>query len=582
MRQQPTMLLVDDDRTFVADVTPLLTQSGYTVVAAAQAETALDYLRCQPADIVVSDVHMPPGITGHELLRHLRAEHNNIPVILMSSQPVYESTDTTRPVADDYLTKPFGIDDLVARVDAVLARHKREMTARTPYAIIDQPPSRDRIGIGRGAKTMNKTLIWAAPLILGIVVAIVFQLIPGIFPDPGHVVVNASYLAIGLGIALSLVMLGAIALQNRRELGWSEENRQLQADAEKRIVEAHASADSHASSTQADLQQQLADLQQQLAEVHAHEEQTRLDSTGQTAELADQVTEAARQVEQKATKARHDFYKRLDHEVKQPLQRLQSAADNLYRSAGVTQGEPKNYYGRITNEIKQVNSLVEDLRNLAEISSDKQPFAPERLSLSELLSEIVGDVKANDLRATTRDIQLNLPDFPELPPPDILGEPYNLTRVFRNLLDNAIKYTEENGKIRVRVYASQERDQVIVEVIDNGRGIPANELEQVWEELYRASNAGFDGRGMGLALVRIVVERHGARRSIRRLDPPQSGTKVTLSFPAISATTGAYQPTIQVADQPLAHQTMAAPASAMGVPPAPPLAGAVGDTPRSH
>jgi signal transduction histidine kinase len=154
-----------------------------------------------------------------------------------------------------------------------------------------------------------------------------------------------------------------------------------------------------------------------------------------------------------------------------------------------------------------------------------------------------------------------------LPPPDILGEPPNLTRVFHNLLDNAIKYTPKR------------RDNVIVEVIDNGRGIPANELEQVWEELYRASNAGNGGSGMGLALVRIAVERHGGERSIERLEPPQNGTRVILSFPAASAA-DAHQPGADRAAQPSIQAMVPAPASE--TPPAQPLEDAIGDTPRTH
>jgi two-component system, OmpR family, sensor kinase len=427
---------------------------------------------------------------------------------------------------------------------------------------------------------MRKNLIYAVPLLLGIIVAIILWLTPGVLPpDPARFPIYLGYLSIGIGIALSLAMLGMRVVLNRQGRRWDEANRQIQIDAEQRIADAQAAADSRASGQEVQLRQQIAGLKQQTAELQARAEQAQLAARSQTARLSDQSTEAVRQAEHKATKARHEFYERLDHEVKQPLQRLQSAADNLYRSVGITQGEPKNYYLRMTNEIKQVDSMIEDLRQLAVMASDKQPFAPERLSLGELLSKIVSDVKSNDPRAATRDIQLNLPDFPELPPPDILGEPDNLARVFRNLLDNAIKYTEENGKIRVKVYAPKQRDKVIVEVIDNGRGIPANELEQVWEELYRASNAGNEGSGMGLALVRIAIERHGGERSIERLEPPQSGTRVILSFPAVSAAADAHQPDADRAAKP-STQESAAPASAP--PPAQPLEDAIGDTPRSR
>src|SRR4051794_2345892 len=128
MHQQATMLLVDDDSTFVADLKPLLVRSGYTVVTALQGDAALEYLHHQHADIIVSDVNMPPGINGHELLQRLRAEQNSIPVILMSSQPLHNHSGVATSLADDYLKKPFGIDDLVAHVEVLLSRRTADTT----------------------------------------------------------------------------------------------------------------------------------------------------------------------------------------------------------------------------------------------------------------------------------------------------------------------------------------------------------------------------------------------------------------------------------------------------------------------
>jgi two-component system OmpR family sensor kinase len=100
-----------------------------------------------------------------------------------------------------------------------------------------------------------------------------------------------------------------------------------------------------------------------------------------------------------------------------------------------------------------------------------------------------------------------------------------------NLLDNALKFTRPNDSIEVR--ASDDGTAVVVEVADTGLGIPEDELSHVFEELYRGQEArGIEGSGLGLTLVKAVVERHGGTVTLR--SRVGQGSVFTLHLPASS------------------------------------------------
>jgi two-component system, OmpR family, sensor kinase len=97
-----------------------------------------------------------------------------------------------------------------------------------------------------------------------------------------------------------------------------------------------------------------------------------------------------------------------------------------------------------------------------------------------------------------------------------------------NLLDNTLKFTRPGDTIEVRAF--EDGSHVAVEVADTGPGIPESEAPHVWEELYRAEGArGIPGSGLGLALVRAIVERHGGQVTLR--SRAGQGTVVALRLP---------------------------------------------------
>jgi two-component system OmpR family sensor kinase len=119
------------------------------------------------------------------------------------------------------------------------------------------------------------------------------------------------------------------------------------------------------------------------------------------------------------------------------------------------------------------------------------------------------------------------------PLPLIEGDRDLLFMALQNLVANAVKFSAPGDAIEVR--ASEGTDGLLVEVADTGAGIPADEIGQVWQELARGRAArSLPGTGIGLALVRVIVTRHGGRVSIRSRDG--QGTVVGIQLPARPAT----------------------------------------------
>ncbi|HAV78597.1 MAG TPA: hypothetical protein DCX53_14710 [Anaerolineae bacterium] len=228
------------------------------------------------------------------------------------------------------------------------------------------------------------------------------------------------------------------------------------------------------------------------------------------------------------------FLQRLDHELKNPLTTLQIELANLDEEPlhaspqpfDQTQGKPdsaqqtESPLKRIRDQVSRLNDMVFQLRKLADLHSSGIEQSP--VKLDELLDELVTEFSVSKPNLT-----LNVPRMP-WSLPEVRGDEDLLYLALRNVLGNAVKFTQPNESIQVRAF--EDTSHIVVEVADEGSGIPDEELPYVTEELYRGKNArGTPGSGLGLALVSAIVERHGGRVSVRsRIN---QGTVVALRLP---------------------------------------------------
>jgi len=231
---------------------------------------------------------------------------------------------------------------------------------------------------------------------------------------------------------------------------------------------------------------------------------------------------ALTEVRQAQAEAHRRFLRRLEHELKNPLTAIRVGLANL---AETPPGKARDQtLVGLEAQANRLGKLAADLRKLAELET--QPLDRAAVDLNELLGEVVALARERP-EGEEREITLALPQAP-WPLPRVTGDRDLLFLAVYNLLDNALKFTHPGDTIEVR--AIEDGRVVTVEVADTGPGIPENERPHVFEELYRGQGArGTAGSGLGLALVRAIVERHGGTVTVR--SRKGKGTVFTLHLP---------------------------------------------------
>ena len=227
-------------------------------------------------------------------------------------------------------------------------------------------------------------------------------------------------------------------------------------------------------------------------------------------------------VRTQAAEEHRRFLQRLDHELKNPLTAIRAGLANMIN--GSAADAQREAWSSVETQVLRLSRLTSDLRKLAEL--ERRPLERSLVNIAELLQEAVS-LAQEQPGADARALTLTLPQAP-WPVPDISGDWDLLFLATYNLMDNALKFTRPGDTLEVR--ASDDGAFVVIQVADTGPGIPAQELPRVWEELYRGQGArGIPGSGLGLALVRAIVERHGGQVTLR--SRAGQGTVVTMRLP---------------------------------------------------
>ena len=219
---------------------------------------------------------------------------------------------------------------------------------------------------------------------------------------------------------------------------------------------------------------------------------------------------------------RRRFLQRLDHELKNPLTAIRAGLTNL--SWLPSQEERNETLASVETQTLRLSRLAADLRKLADLETRSLERSP--VQVNDLLQEVM-EVAQERPEADQRRLNLSLPQAP-WPLSVIQGDPDLLFLAVHNLVDNALKFTAPGDTVEIRAF--EDDATVLIEVADTGPGIPDEEVEHIWDELYRGQGArGVPGSGLGLALVRAIAERHGGRVNLR--SRPGQGTVFTMRLP---------------------------------------------------
>lgn len=238
------------------------------------------------------------------------------------------------------------------------------------------------------------------------------------------------------------------------------------------------------------------------------------------------IESAVRDAATEAARDRLRLLMRLDHELKNPLTAIRAGLANVEQAAAAAAAGTSGAaaLASVSAQANRITRLLGDLRKLADLETQEIEAAP--VDLTGLLDEVTGAVGEMPA-AGERVIRVSVPQAP-WPLPLIEGDRDLLFIALQNLVANAVKFSAPGDTVEVR--ASEDGHWLLLEVADTGSGIPADEIGEVWQELARGRAArGLPGTGLGLALVRVIVVRHGGRVAIHSRDG--QGTVVSIRLP---------------------------------------------------
>jgi signal transduction histidine kinase len=216
--------------------------------------------------------------------------------------------------------------------------------------------------------------------------------------------------------------------------------------------------------------------------------------------MADELAETDR--------VRRDLVANVSHELRTPITALQAKLENLVD--GVEPPDRETFEVMLA-QVERLGRLVRQLLDLSRLEAGTVPLERQHFEIEPLLTHAARESK---LHAPNVEVAVSVE------PADLAADadPERVHQVVANLLENAIRYTPVGG--RVEVTAHRSRHGVVIEVADDGPGIPEGDTDKVFERFYRADSArsaGDGGAGLGLAIARWIVDLHGGDiRPVRR------------------------------------------------------------------
>ncbi len=210
-------------------------------------------------------------------------------------------------------------------------------------------------------------------------------------------------------------------------------------------------------------------------------------------------------------KIRRDFVANVSHELRTPVASIKGFAETLLEGALEDKKNARDFIKIIHADSDRLAKLIDDLLDLSKIESGKLQLALQPVALMPVVKRVVSGLSKH---IEDKSIIISI-DIPERMP-EILVNEAGLARVLLNLIDNAIKYTQEKGMVTI---SAKDKDKFVqVDISDNGIGIPEKDLSRLFERFYRVDKAHsreLGGTGLGLSIVKHIIHAHNGEVSVR-------------------------------------------------------------------
>jgi signal transduction histidine kinase/DNA-binding response OmpR family regulator len=525
-----TVLLAEDNADMRAYISRILEGGGYRVVAVGDGASALAALQDGLApELLLSDVMMP-RMNGFELLQAVRSDPATaqLVVVMLSARAGEEARiEGLAAGADDYLVKPFSARELRARIDGAVAltRQRRAATLRENALLDLIEVERDRARLRESeahAKRIEARLVQTAERLAFTLDAARIghwdlDLAHGVSyrsprfaecfgeADGGEDWSIAAFLARVHGDDRAAVA-AAIEAARQRVADWHVECRVVWPDRSVHALAVHGS-------------------------FHGSADAPGVAHAVRMSGIVIDVTERRDAVEAllQASTRKDEFLAMLAHELRNPLAPISAAAE-LMSIATLDPARIARTSAVITRQVRHMTSLIEDLLDVSRVTRGLVEIAHERVLLIDVVASALEQARP---LLQSRQHQLTVDPLPH--GAAVSGDHKRLVQILVNLLNNAAKYTPPDGHVRLR--SQIEHGRIALTVEDNGIGIQPDVQARVFDlfaQAERSSDRSEGGLGLGLALVKSLVQLHGGEVRCHSAGLGQ-GSSFTVTLPLQAA-----------------------------------------------
>ena len=470
------VLVVDDEADTRDGCERILRRMGYQVRTAASGDEGLQIVEKDPVSIVLLDSKMP-GADGMKILEQIREFNASILVIVITGFATVElAIEAMKLGAYDFIPKPFEPDQL-----RIVVRRAHEKIRLTSEAImLDLERQRTLADLGN-EKSRTRTIIESLPT--------------------GVVVTNAD----GNVVLMNPAFCQQLKIDQTTESGDP--------------IDAYVKDEGFCQLVIQISKGKLREVDQFPAYEVALPNGRYLLAKGRPIRgeggecLGAVMTLSDITALRALDRVKSEFVAEVSHELRSPLSTIHEQLALVIRD--MAEGEPAGDLPILSRGLEKTHdliSLVGDLLDLSRIESGTNYSNPNPVRLDNLLKKIVTFVGT---KTENRGQKLSL-ELPAEPLPELLIDPFALESIFGNLITNAINYTQDGGKIRVRVTFKGKKISVLV--IDNGMGIDATHLDRIFERFYRVKDEktrNISGTGLGLPIVKGLLDTLGGAISVQ-------------------------------------------------------------------
>ncbi|MBI4398908.1 MAG: hypothetical protein HY586_07255 [Candidatus Omnitrophica bacterium] len=234
---------------------------------------------------------------------------------------------------------------------------------------------------------------------------------------------------------------------------------------------------------------------------------------------------------QKLDYMKSEFISTISHEIRTPLTSIQEGVSLITEKAfGPLNPQQEKFMNIIHGNVQRLSALIHDILDLSKLESGLMQFRKSSVDIKQLIYGVVESMKAFALR---RRLILGTSFGQDLPL--VYGDEQRIGQVLINLIGNAIKFTQEQGMIVASAHPVPGEELIQVTVVDTGKGIPKEEISEIFNKFYQISReigGGPKGTGLGLPICQQIVQLHGGK--IWAESEPGRGSKFTFTLPVFS------------------------------------------------